>query len=516
MLPVALGIIPLVFLFSRLASDEGWAAAGRVFGDPETWRATARTLGIATAVGGAAMALSLPLAWWTHASDLPFRRAFRVVLNLPLAIPSYVSGVVVLTALAPGGIISSHLPDSLRPDVYGPVGVFIALLFSFPLALLPVQAALHRVDPRLWESARSLGAGPWRAFFRVIFPEIRGALARGGLLVALYVVGDFGAVSLLRYPSLSFVIYVRYRSLFGRHEAIPLALLLAAVAILLVVALLRLGGRSRRALDTVGGARAWPRVELGRYRGLAFVVSSLVVVIGVIAPLGIVAYWFARGLARDTTGAWPWAETRHALLLGGAAAAITLAVGLLPVLITRFGSRASSPSTGDEGWGVKLVRATSHLGYALPGIVVALAFVAFSVRQLPALYQTVPLLLLAYTVRFVPLAMDAAEDALLAQPRSLYNAARSLGASPSRALRRVVLPAARAGLLAGGLVVFIAVIKELPITLLMRPTGLDTLATNVWTLTEDAFFAEASPAIFTLTLLAVLGLLLRPDREVQS
>ena len=153
-----------------------------------------------------------------------------------------------------------------------------------------------------------------------------------------------------------------------------------------------------------------------------------------------------------------------------------------------------------------LFERVAYTSYALPGIVVALALVFFGINYLPALYQTLPLLLLAYVILFVPQALGAQRNALLQVTPSLEEAARSLGARPSRVLRRVTLPLLRPGLLAGGALVFLTAMKELPAALILSPLGYSTLATQIWSTINEAFFARAAVPSLLLLLLSSLPL----------
>jgi len=467
-----------------------------------TLEALGNGLILSTAVATACVLLALPLAWLTHATDMPMRRAFRLILNLPLAVPSYVSGFVVVAAAGPSGWLQEYLaPMGIRlPEIYGFNGAFLALMFSFPYVLIPLQAALARTDSRLWEAARSLGATPTRAFFQVILPRLRGAIGAGALLVALYVMSDFGAVSLLRFKSLSYVIYVRYQSLFDRDEAIFLALILAFVAIGFVAIYRLIRGRDE-ARASKGVAQSWPRVELGVWRWPAFGFCTLTALLGVGLPASTVLVWLVRGLGLGNTIGNLTTETWSTFWISLLAAVVTVMVAIIPALLGRYGHPGVA----------KVVHASSHVGYALPGIVVALSLVFFTIRFAGPLYQTASMLVFAYVVLFLPLALGALEDGFRSQNPRLYDAARSLGCRPLGAWTRVILPSAKGAMLAGFLIVFMSVIKELPATLLLSPLNFGTLATRIWMLTEEAFFTAAAPPIIVILLLA--GAALVPNRE---
>ena len=166
-----------------------------------------RTILLVGTVTLSSIAIALPLAWLTTRTNLPFRRVWVVLSALPLVIPSYVAGFIVIAALGPRGMLYKALDgpldiDSL-PDIHGFPGAFLTLTFlSFPYVVLTVRAAMLRIDPAMEESSRGLGHGGWRTFFFVTLPLLRPGIAAGGLLVALYTLSDFGAVSLLHYLSL--------------------------------------------------------------------------------------------------------------------------------------------------------------------------------------------------------------------------------------------------------------------------------------------------------------------------
>lgn len=442
-----------------------------------------RSLGLAIGVAAISVAVSLPAAWLTEATDLPGRRVWRIALTLPLAVPSYVSGFVVVAAFSPRGWFASIGLGT--PDVYGAFGATAALFFAYPYALLPIRAAVARADRNTWDAARSLGASPAQAFFRVIFPTLRPAIASGALLVGLYALSDFGAVSLTRFRTLSYVIYLRYQSLFGREEAVAYAWLLVVVAVVLVIAHRLIAGRTRTA-TSAHSERVWRPLPLGRWRPLATAYCGLVVAVGVGLPLAVVSYWLVRGLSHGAS-IHPFGDIAGRTGIIGIVGATVVVVAALPAALSR-----------PERFGTASVRGAIHAGYALPGIVVALALVYFASQHALFLYQTIPLLLLAYVIRFVPVSSGTlAEHADRLDPR-LFEAARSLGRTAHQVRWEVTLPLLTPAIWAAFIASFLSVVKELPATLLLAPIEFDTLATHIWALTEEAFFTSVSAPVLVL------------------
>lgn len=484
--------VPFLVLLSR-AADAGGGSALLELLERDGVAVVRRSVGLSLGVAFGCVALSVPLAWLVTATDLPGRRLWRLLLALPLAVPSYVGGFVVVAAFGPAGWLAGVLPRV--PDVYGVWGTVLALAFVYPYAMLPIIASLERTDPAQFEAARSLGCSPMRAWFRVVFPQLRHALATGGLLIALYVLSDFGAVSLTRFRSLSYLVYIRYQNLFGRDEAILYGVILIVIAAMLVVARAWLLRAKHAVGGSAGVARPWPRVSLGAWKWPALALCAAVVAYGVVLPLAVVLYWFARGVGLGAPIHGFGEAFAGTMGIGVAGAGLVVAIAVIPAALSRL----------RPGTVANLVQGFAHAGYALPGIVVALAIVATVTQHVPALYQTIPLLCLAYVIRFLPVATGALTEHVGAQDPRLVDAARSLGASETRAWLRVVLPLAAPAAWAAGLAAFISIIKELPATLILAPLEFETLATHIWAQTEDAFFTSAAPPVLVLVLVAALA-----------
>jgi len=457
------------------------------------WRArtlelVGRSLWLALTVTVATLVIGIGAAWLVSRTDLPGRRVWRVALGLPLALPSYVAAWAWL---------------ALRPEMAGFNGAWLVLTsVSFPYVYLPVLASLRRSDPALEEVARSLGRGPLRVFLTVTLRQVRIAAAGGALLVGLYALSDFGAVSIMRYPSLTHVIYTSYRASFDRTPAAVLGLVLAALAVVVVLVDARTRGNERVARVGAGAARETAAVRLGPWRWPAAGGLAAVLAVSIGVPLWSLTTWLERG--RSTAD---WNEV-------GDATVSTLSVSALAALATiLLAIPVGILSARHAGRLSRSVTAAAYAGHALPGIVVALSLVFFGVRLATSLYQTTAMLVFAYVVLFLSLAIGAVHGSVAQAPPVLEDVARSLGRTQAGAWRSITIRLAMPGIGAGAALVFLTVMKELPATLLLRPIGVDTLATRLWSLTGNASFAAAAPyAAAIIVLAAVPTALLTRDR----
>lgn len=505
LLIVGIVSLPLGYLVVR-ALGAGEAGLTYLL-DVRTLNVMGNSLLLMVAVVVSAALIGVPFAWLTARTDLPFRRFWLVTGMLTLVIPSYIGAMMFIAAFGPRGLLQSFLEPlgvEALPSIYGFGGAWLAItLFSYPYVVLPVRAALLKLDPALDESARSLGLGRWKAFFRVTLPQLRPALASGLLLTALYTLSDFGAVSLMRYDAFTRVIYLQYTSSFDRNRAAILSLVLVAVTIALLVAE-RWASRKRHNYRVgVGCQRQVQTVALGRWRGPALLFCGVLVLVGVVAPVGVLALWLVRGTGADMSDLVQ--PTLNTLTAGGLTALVVGLVALPPALLS-----ARTTSRGNR-W---LVQA-AYLGNVLPGLVVALALVYFAANYLPALYQTLPVLVLGYATRFLPLSIGATSSALTQINPRYEEVGRSLGLNAWQTTRRIVAPLARGGILAGMALVFLSVMKELPTTLLLSPTGFETLPTEIWTAHAQVQMSRlGAPSLLLVAVSALsLFLMLRNDTE---
>jgi iron(III) transport system permease protein len=462
--------------------ERGFGTVWQVLWRERTAELAIRSLGLAAAVTAACLVLGVLGAWLVVRSDIPARRLVAVLLVLPLAIPSYVSGFTWIAEL---------------PWLSGFSGAFLVLtMVSFPYVLLPVAAALRSADPAMEEVARSLGKTRWQTFVLVTLRQVRPAATAGGLLVALYVLSDFGAVSLMRFEAFTMGIYTSYRATFDRTPAAILGCVLVVLALLLTLGERRARGASA-ARSSRGAGRTPTVVALGAVRLPAVLAVAALVIVSVGVPIYSLIRWLVIGSSAvrgsDLLTATWGTVTVSAF---GALVALLLAIPV-GVLVARH--------RGPVARGVELA---SFAGHALPGITVGLALVFFGVRFVPALYQEMPMLAFAYAVLFLPLAVSAVRTAVANAPPVLEEVSRSLGRGRAATRLLVTIPLATPGVLTGAALVFLTCAKELPATLLLRPTGTDTLATELWSKTEVAAFAAAAPYAAVLLVVAAVPALL--------
>lgn len=471
-------VTPLVYLLVRVF-DAGWDRVITLLLRARTLETITTSIGLVVVVIVGCLVIGLPSAWLIARTTIPLGRMWWVLVALPLAIPSYVAAYVWIAQF---------------PAMQGFwAAAFLLILVSSPYVVIPTAAALRTIDPAMEEVARSLGKGPLAAFWRATFPQIWPATAAGALLAGLYTLSDFGAVSIFRVDAFTRVIYASYRASFDRVGAAVLALVLVVLAALLVLAERRIRGRSQRWRVASGTVRPAVPVALVGWRR--------------IAALGWLSFWAALALGvpvvslvvqllRGSQVPVRMGDLMQATLNSAGVSTIgaILAVALaLPVgvLAARYRTRTT-----------RGLETLAYAGHALPGVVVGLSMVFLTLALLPSVYQTVITLAVAYAILFLPKSIGATRGAVGNVPPILEQTARIFGRGPLAAWAATTLRLSWGGIAAGGLLVLLTAMKELPATLMLRPTGLDTLATQLWSRTEVAAYGAAAPYALVLIALA--------------
>jgi iron(III) transport system permease protein len=430
------------------------------------------TLGLVLATTLVSAVLGTACAWLVERTRLPGRRAWAVLAAVPLAIPPF---------------ITSYAWVSLSADLQDFAGALLVVTSAYyPLVYLPVAAALRGMDPALEETGRSLGLGPCGCFLRIVLPQLRPALLGGMLLVALNVLVEFGAFTLLRFRTFTTELYAEYRIGFDGPGAALLAVVLLALCLTFLALEHMVRGHARYARIGRGTRRRATPLALGRARLPVLTGFAALVVATLGVPLGMILYWLTQHGEAAVSPASVSAEnlfdaTLASVWLGLAGAAVTVALALpLGFLVARH-----------EGRLIAVLERTAYLAQGVPGIVVALALISLTIGT--PLYQSAALLVGAYAILFLPLALVSVRAALAQAQPVLEDVGRSLGLGWAAVAWRVLLPLAGPGLGAAAALVFVSVVTELTVTLLLAPIGTQTLATQVWSDTSTLAFASAAP-----------------------
>ena len=488
-------VFPLLWLVIEAVRVERERASELLF-SAETADVLFNSLLLMGGVTACSILLGVPLAYLTVRTDLPFRRFWSVAVALPLVVPSYIGAFAFVSAFGPNGEFQTLLAPlgvDRVPQVYGlPGAVFVITLYTYPYVYLTTRAALLSFDTRLFDAARTLNQGRWASFRRITLPQVRPAVGAGALLTALYAVSDFGTPAIMRLSVFTRQIYVEYNA-FGLDYAALLSLQLLGVVVV-VLALEWLV----RTDDTVQGDdadRAGSRVRLGAWRWPASLLPAGVSTVALAVPVWILLLWLRRADAgRRPSLAFEWTQALNSVSISAATAAVAALVAL-PI--------AYYAATDDSRLALVFERMT-YVGFAVPGVVLALALVYFGAGYLPSIYQTLPLLVFAYVVRFLPQAVGSSRTSMLQIDPKLVEAGRTLGESSLGTFRRITFPLTRSGIVAGAALVFLTTMKELPVTLILRPSGFETIVTQIWRAQSTSLYQYA--AIPALLLLGISGL----------
>lgn len=467
------------------------------------------TFWLTLGVGLGVTILGVSLAWLTAACDYPGRRFFAWALLLPLALPAYVTAFVWLGLLDFTGPVATWLRESWGiawlPPIRSRGGVILVMVLAlYPYVYLTARAAFQGMGPRLTEAAQSLGMPRRRAFFLVALPMARPGITAGLMLALMETLADFGTVSVFNYNTFTTAIYQAWFSLFSLPAAAQLAAIL--IFFVFVVAVLENLARSRRnyALST-RAAQTPARIALKGWAALlAFAWSGLVFGLAFAVPMSQIAVWTANVYAQDLDArylAFAW----HSLLLSGLGALVV--VGL--ALVLGYAQRLRPTPA------LVLSARLATLGYALPGTVLAVGVfipIAWLDNQLIELFGldgqilqgTLAVMLLAYCTRFLAVGFAPVESGLGRITRSVDEAAQSLGVVGRKRLTRIHLPMLRASLLTALALAFVDIMKELPITLMTRPFGWDTLAVRVFEMTSEGEWERAALPAAVIVLVGLL------------
>lgn len=474
----ALALMPVGFVLFVLVQS-GWDTASTLIFRPRIGELLINTLLLEALAVPLSVVLALALAWLTERTDLPWRSLWRWLSIAPLAIPAFVQ---------------AYAWDSTIPLLRGLwPAVMVSVLAYFPLVYLPVIAQLRRLDPAMEDVAATLGNRPSLVFLKVVLPQLRLAISGGALLIALHLLSEYGLFVLIRYDTLTVAIVNQFQAVYDGPAANLMGIVLVVLAVLFLGLEGRLRGERRYARVGGGAARVVPLAKLGATRLLWILLPMAVTLLAVGLPvvtllrwllIGGVDAWHLPALAAAT-----WQTASYAI-----AGAVTVCLLSLP--IAWLAARSPGP----------LQRALETIHFqvgSLPGVIVALALVAITVRIALPLYQTVATLLLAYVLLYLPRAIVSVRASLAQVPVELERAATALGRPPLAVVVGITLRLAFPGIAAGMALVAMGITTELTATLMLSPIGTETLATQFWARTGEFDHMGAAPFALAMVVLSI-------------
>ncbi len=487
LIAVLCAVLPLGYLLNRATSSDA-DSISTVLLRSKTISIFTTTLTLTAVVTLGAVLVGVALAWILNHVSIRNVTTWRAATVIPIAIPSYVFTYCWMT---------------LNPGLRGFWAATLVLILSTsPFVTLATLAALRRVDWSQYEVAQTLGLNPLKTFFRITLPQIRSQIAAGALLVTLYVLSDFGAVALLGVDTFTRAISNLYRGSFDRSTAAVLALILVTISAVIIFLDSKVRGDSEARRSTSKIVTEVKPFDSLNLRISAYLFLSAYVLLSLALPLLLL---ITRFISNNVS--FDFAElisaTINTIIAAAIGAIIAVSIALPVGVLLQQGSRLA-----------KLADASVLVVHSLPGIVMGLALVALG-SQIGWLYQTLGLLAFSYALLFMAKGVGSVRTALAKVPANLLEISATLGQSKAQTIKRVAIPLAAPGILSGTLLIFLAAMKELPATLMLRPTGFETLATEIWNYTSISRFSEAAPYALALVLVAAIPTFLinRPDRS---
>tara|TARA_R110000787_G_scaffold63679_3_gene143335 strand:+ start:62993 stop:64675 length:1683 start_codon:yes stop_codon:yes gene_type:complete len=481
-----------------------------------------RTVTLMLGVGIGTLVIGTGTAWLVTMCRFPGSRVFEWALLLPLAVPSYVLAFVVTDQLEYAGTVQATLRDVFgwtRPQDYwfpeirsmsGAVTVMTLVLY--PYVYLLARAAFLEQSVCVLEVSRTLGKTAWSSFLRVALPLARPSIVVGVTLVLMEVINDFGTVDYFAVRTFTAGIFDVWLNMNSIQGAAQLSSILLLVVLVLIVTE-RAARRGRRFHHTSTKYSELPSYRLRGFNAvLAFVACALPVLLGFVLPSSVLAS-YALEFYEETLSADYLTYVANSLTLSASAAVLAVVIGLFLAYAVRL----------SRGPWVKIAARTASIGYAVPGAILAVGVLwptgaidqglswlggHFGLTLGAVFIGTIAPVVYGYLVRFLALSYGTAEASLGRITPSMDGAARTLGANPMSALSRVHFPMMRGSLITAGILVFVDCMKELPLTIILRPFNFDTLATFVYQYASDELLEESALGALTIVGAGIIPVIL--------
>ena len=482
-------LLPVFYMFWRFANF-----SSNLSSFLESWDVLSlflNTLNLFFAVVITSVLLGVMLSILIVRVNLPFPKVVFTLTILPLVIPSYIGALTYVSAFSPKGLfvdIVSKFGINEIPGLEGFLGSWIVLtLFTYPYVQLICTSALRNLDSTVEDAAKSLGAGSFRIYYSVVIPRLKKPIIYSSLLVGLYVISDFGAVSLMKYSTITKAIYSYYTININSDPVIFYSTLLILLA--LIISFTRRSSKLGETSKVSGTSKEFSKIDLS-FRNKFFVYSFFIILIffGLLLPISVLSYWLVKGVYYGSIISASISGAIGSLTVSVLTSMFAILIAIpIVLMISQYKSKIGS----------YFEKITLTL-YGLPHIAVGISMLFIAIKIFPKIYQTYTLLVLSYLVVFLPQAIGGGQASMEQVKRSYIEASSGLGMSKVDTFLKITLPLIYRGLFAGGALVFLSTMKELPQTLLLRPTGFTTMAVDIWSNASEGLFAQAALSSFIL------------------
>lgn len=519
--------IVAVVILALAPSDNIWSHLIRTV----LWKYVSTTVLLMIGVGIGTTVIGTATAWLVTMCRFPGQKLFNWALLLPLAVPAYVLAFVITDQLEYAGALQTTLralfgwsspKDYWFPEIRSLGGaITVMTLVLYPYVYLLARAAFLEQSVCALEVSRTLGHGPWSSFYKVALPLARPAIVVGVTLALMETLNDFGTVDFFAVNTFTAGIYDVWLNMDSRSGAAQLSTVLL-IFVLILIGLERAHRHGQQFHHTTTRFQDLPSYRLqGGLAALAFMACLIPVVLGFVLPASVLVH-YALIYYQETLAANYLTIVGNSVGLASLSAVISVSIGLFMA----YGLRISQNPV------IKLATRFASIGYAIPGAILAVGVMiplgvfdrvltslfkdVLGLGFAPVLGTTLFALVFAYSVRFLALSFGTLEASLGKITRNMDGAARTLGLSAGQTLKRVHFPLVRGSLLTAGLLVFVDVMKELPLTLVLRPFNFDTLATFVYQYASDELLEESALGALTIVAAGIIPVILLSKRIVQN
>ena len=467
------------------------------------------TLTLFFAVIFSSLLLGLLISILTVRYEFPGSKILFSLTILPLVIPSYIGALTYVSAFSPKGLfvdLFSKYGISEIIGIEGFVGSWIVLtLFTYPYVQLICSSALRNLDSTVEDAARSLGVKKIKMYTKVVIPRLKKPIIYSSLLVGLYVISDFGAVSLMKYGTMTKAIYSYYVININGDPVIFYSTILILLA--LVISFAQRGSELSRSAKVSGTPREITKIKLSQ-KNKIFVLTffGIVIFFSLLLPVSVLSYWLIRGLANGNSVSGALSGVAGSLTAATVTSVFAMVIATpIVVMISQYRSK----------FGDIFEKVTLTL-YGLPHIAVGISMLFITIKIFPAIYQTFTTLIISYLIVFLPQAVGGGQASMEQVKLSYIEASSGLGLSKLDTFFKVTFPLIYRGLVAGAALVFLSTMKELPQTLLLRPTGFNTMAVDIWSYASEALFTQAAFSAFILLAISAFPTYILSTRNLNN